>query len=39
MEVFELASTIGIHGYLVALPTVLEELERRVKEGKWHSRA
>ena len=26
MEVFELASTIGIHGYLVALPTVLEEL-------------
>jgi alkylhydroperoxidase/carboxymuconolactone decarboxylase family protein YurZ len=26
MEVFELASTIGIHGYLVALPIVLEEL-------------
>jgi alkylhydroperoxidase/carboxymuconolactone decarboxylase family protein YurZ len=28
MEVFELASTIGIHGYLVALPILLEELER-----------
>jgi len=28
MEVFELASTIGIHGYLVALPIVVEELER-----------
>jgi alkylhydroperoxidase/carboxymuconolactone decarboxylase family protein YurZ len=27
MEVFELASTIGIHGYLAALPIVLEELE------------
>jgi alkylhydroperoxidase/carboxymuconolactone decarboxylase family protein YurZ len=27
MEVFELASTIGIHGYLVALPIVLEELD------------
>lgn len=27
MEVFELASTIGIHGYLAALPVVLEELE------------
>jgi alkylhydroperoxidase/carboxymuconolactone decarboxylase family protein YurZ len=27
MEVFELASTIGIHGYLTALPIVLEELE------------
>ena len=26
MEVFELASTIGIHGYLAALPIVLEEL-------------
>ena len=28
MEVFELASTIGIHGYLVGLPILLEELER-----------
>jgi alkylhydroperoxidase/carboxymuconolactone decarboxylase family protein YurZ len=28
MEVFELASTIGIHGYLVGLPIVLQELER-----------
>jgi len=28
MEVFELASTIGIHGFLVGLPIVLEELER-----------
>ena len=27
MEVFELASTLGIHGYLAALPIVLEELE------------
>jgi alkylhydroperoxidase/carboxymuconolactone decarboxylase family protein YurZ len=27
MEVFELASTVGIHGYLAALPIVLEELE------------
>jgi len=27
MEVFELASTIGIHGYLAALPIVLEELQ------------
>jgi alkylhydroperoxidase/carboxymuconolactone decarboxylase family protein YurZ len=27
MEVFELASAIGIQGYLVALPIVLEELE------------
>jgi alkylhydroperoxidase/carboxymuconolactone decarboxylase family protein YurZ len=27
MEVFELASTIGIHGYLAALPILLEELE------------
>jgi alkylhydroperoxidase/carboxymuconolactone decarboxylase family protein YurZ len=33
MEVFELASTIGIHGYLVGLPIVLEELER-VDEGR-----
>jgi alkylhydroperoxidase/carboxymuconolactone decarboxylase family protein YurZ len=32
MEVFELASTIGIHGYLVGLPIVLEELAR-VEEG------
>jgi alkylhydroperoxidase/carboxymuconolactone decarboxylase family protein YurZ len=32
MEVFELASTIGIHGYLVGLPIVVEELER-AKEG------
>ena len=32
MEVFELASTIGIHGYLVGLPIVLEELER-AEEG------
>jgi alkylhydroperoxidase/carboxymuconolactone decarboxylase family protein YurZ len=28
MEVFELASTIGIHGYLVGLPILLEELDR-----------
>jgi alkylhydroperoxidase/carboxymuconolactone decarboxylase family protein YurZ len=28
MEVFELASTIGIHGYLVGLPILLDELER-----------
>ena len=28
MEVFELASTICIHGYLVGLPILLEELER-----------
>ena len=27
MEVFELAGAIGIHGYLAALPIVLEELE------------
>jgi alkylhydroperoxidase/carboxymuconolactone decarboxylase family protein YurZ len=33
MEVFELASTIGIHGYLVGLPIVLEEFER-VDEGR-----
>ena len=33
MEVFELASTIGIHGYLVGLPIVLEELERAGEGG------
>ncbi|MGE5273620.1 MAG: carboxymuconolactone decarboxylase family protein [Verrucomicrobiota bacterium] len=33
MEVFELASTIGIHGYLVGLPILLEELERAERGG------
>ena len=33
MEVFELASTIGIHGYLVGLPIVLEELDRAAGGG------
>jgi alkylhydroperoxidase/carboxymuconolactone decarboxylase family protein YurZ len=32
MEVFELASTIGIHACVVGLPILLEELSR-VEEG------